>query len=200
MLRSIFKGRNLWRGHFVICFVFWSGVFAYLPNSHASNGLEIEAQEFFSRYFEASRRYDVLKMIELVSRSNLASNLQTIVQSPDEDTIVRSALLVFNAEFIFGGYCRVHMLNVEKTESEVRARLWFERIIDRPGTGPMYEFFLVRESGELRLDRMVFSREKQLSNSTADIDLCDIPINWNNPALLKPGESAEEQQRRLGIP
>lgn len=200
MIIAIRKIRNTELRHIAACLIVCFSVLICFPKVHASDDLEAEVTTFFSSYFKTARRYDVVKMIEHLSRNALASNLRPIVRSPDEESIIRSVLLLFNAEFIFAGYCRFHIFEAEQLEDEARVRVWLERTKDRTEISPIYDFFLVWESGRLRLDRMIFVREDKLIDSAVDIELCDVPINWDNPALLKPGESAEEQQRRLGIP
>lgn len=184
-----------------ICLACCFEIFFFLDRAHASDNLETEVQEFFSSYFQAAREYDVLKMAQLLSRSGLESNLRPIIRSPDDDSIKRSVMLLFNADFIFAGYCRFHILRIDAHEGGPRVRIWLERSIHRPGAGPIYDFILTSEYDKLRLDKTrVIRNEAKLDGQKADIDLCHIPMNWNNPALLKPGESPEEQQRRLGIP
>lgn len=201
MLLKFVGYRNL-RSVYVLAFLaFWIGISIFSPQVRANEDLEIEVQEFFIGYFEAARRYDLVKMMEHLSRAGLESNLRPIIRSPDDDSIKRSVRLLFNADFIFAGYCSFHILELEGHEDGARVRIWLERTIHRPGTGPIYDFFLINEYGDLRVDKTrIIRNEAKLNDSKVDIDLCDIPMNWNNPALLKPGESPEEQQRRLGIP
>lgn len=195
-----------WRRVFVSVLIvaflgFYLGISFGHERSHPSADLEIEVKQFLREYFTVARQYNVVEMMEHVSRSTVESNLRPIIRSPDDDSVKRSARLLFNADFIFAGYCRIHILDVEAQNDGARMRLWLERTVHKPGTGPVYDFSLTREYGKLRLNKTrIVSNEEKLTDQKVDIDLCHIPLNWNNPALLKPEESPEEQQRRLGIP
>lgn len=156
----------------------------------------VEVANLLRAYFIAAREYAVLDMAELVSREMLEDEFKAILRSAPDRIILRSVKLTMSAEFIFAGSCKIHIRRVSSEKGFLVASISSEQ----SDYAYHYDFYLVEEAGKLRVNHKVFGKKVKNSNRDPDIDVCDVPINWNNPSILKQGEEPEEQRRRLGIP
>ena len=146
-------------------------------------------------YFVAAREYSMEKMVSVLARSVLEDYLKAILLPGQDSVRDRSVRLAFNNYFLFAGSCKSVISDIHYDTDVVQA----EVSLRRDEGADRYQFFLVNENGSLKISHFEFLGKDNYPQGSMEINVCDIPINWENPAVLRPDETVEQQRERLGI-
>lgn len=166
--------------------------------SEAQRNSEPEVTDLLNRFFLSAREYSVTELSTLLSRKQLEENIRSIALPGPEEVVLRSSRQIFSLEFSFGGDCRIYVDSINQQDQWTIVRLLTEQ--EKYEYANKYEFYLVKEVDKLRIDHTIYVGESDMPDFPPQIDICEVPINWDNPSLLKPGETIQEQRIRLGIP
>lgn len=165
-------------------------------NEKVEHNTESEILSFLNRFFISAREYSIKDLSNLLSRKQLEENIRSITIPGPEEIVLRAVRQIFSLEFSFGADCRIYVDSIKKKNQWTMITL----LTEQEDYANVYQFFLTEEVDNLRLNHTVYVRKSDLPDSSPEIDVCDVPINWNNPSLLKPEETIQEQRERLGIP
>lgn len=161
-----------------------------------SPALRDEVVFLVGSYLEAARAYDRDRLIRSISRRQLEFELGPLLRDGELELLKRRQMLALRRHAFFANHCVGVLATVTERENEVlaKAHIYFSDQVM-----PM-EFVLIREGGELRVDGVREQPSEPIERTSPDFDFCEVPINWDNPALLKEGESKSQQEARLGLP
>lgn len=176
----------------------------FVPESSAEEGqtpAEINLLPFLESYFTAVREYDVGAIAELVSRKELESAIRSISVAASDEAIVWSSKLLFSLHAVNAAYCQFQIVSISASDDLVDVTI-LGRSRGSVSAGDVIQFKLVSEVNQFRLDSFQQLGENQETSPSIrpELDVCNVPISERNPAILLPGESIEDQAKRLGIP
>jgi len=165
-------------------------------SGHKPESKDAEVASVLEAFLKSSRSYSMEGLLETLHREIVEEELLRIFRITDPDVRERAIRLLFNNYFIFAGSCDATIEHVSEIGGVVSADVAFnhESGLDA------YEFNFERENELLRLMSISLIESRQRSIDGQAINVCDEPIDWLNPAIRMPGESASQQSDRLGIP
>lgn len=155
-----------------------------------------EVLALISTFLASARRHDRAALLSTLSRRHLEAALRPLLAADAGDDLVRRRILALRNHGVFANHCAGRLQALGEADGILLAEV---HVRFSEATMPV-RFELVEEGGQWRIDGIREQPSQPGVQSDVDFDVCDVPINWNNPALLKDGETAEAQQARLGIP
>lgn len=159
-------------------------------------------ESFLANYFSSVREFDIEKLMQLVSRSQLEANLRSVAIASTDEAIIYSGKILFSLHGTNAAYCALQVRSVVLTAQGYVISLIGKSDANRESNGDEIEFLVVEEVDRLRLHSFhhMGPRADGTSSFELDVDVCHIPISEQNPAILLPDETPEQQAERLGIP